>query len=55
MCIRDRPVLTSYRRGISETSVDLPLPVPPIMPSVLPSGSSRVKMCIRDRLNLSGV
>jgi len=27
---------------MSETSVDLPLPVPPIMPSVLPSGSSRV-------------
>ena len=36
------PVLASYRRGMSETSVDLPLPVPPIMPSVLPSGSSRV-------------
>ena len=36
------PVLASYRRGISETSVDFPLPVPPIMPSVLPSGSSRV-------------
>ena len=27
---------------MSETSVDLPLPVPPIMPSVLPSGSSKV-------------
>ena len=36
------PVLASYRRGISETSVDLPLPVPPIMPSVLPNESSRV-------------
>ena len=36
------PVPASYRRGISETSVDLPLPVPPIMPSVLPSGSSSV-------------
>ena len=36
------PVLASYRRGMSETSVDLPLPVPPIMPSVLPSGSSSV-------------
>ena len=36
------PVPASYRRGISETSVDLPLPVPPMIPSVLPSGSSRV-------------
>ena len=27
---------------MSETSVDLPLPVPPIIPSVLPRGSSRV-------------
>ena len=38
------PVLAAYRRGISETSVDLPLPVPPIMPSVLPIGNSRVTL-----------
>src|SRR3954453_13901659 len=39
--IRTLPVLGSYRRGRSETSVDLPEPVPPTIAIVRPAGTSR--------------
>ena len=35
------PSVASYRRGIRFTSVDLPLPVPPITPMVLPRGAAK--------------
>ena len=35
------PWLTSYRRGMSCTKVDLALPVPPKTPTIAPDGTCR--------------